>query len=97
MPASSNPLTHAPRAEKTFTTTGSGSQSLELTLGTGNHAVTLLPKWGVVTVAAGTLTIDYADRAGDGYTCFQGQVVPGGAESIDDAASTAGTEVVFYY
>ena len=97
MPASSNPLTSAPRASKVFTTTGSGSQDLTLTLGTGNHSVTLAPKWGIVTQAAGTLALDYADRPCDGFTCFQGQVLPGGCETLDDAASTAGTEIVFYY
>ena len=90
-----NPLTTPPRASKTFTTTGSGTQDLSLTL--QDSEIPLLPKWGIVTVAAGTLTLDYADRDGDGFTCFQGQLLPGGCSELDDAASTAGTEFVMYY
>ncbi len=97
MPASSNPLTHAPLASKTFTTTGSGTQDLELEITQGNQTIKLAPKWGIVTVAAGTLTLDYAARDGDGFTCFQGQILPGGCSTLDDANSTAATEFVMYY
>jgi len=97
--AFSRPLDGAPRASKTITTTGSGSQDLTLTVGTGTNKTTYSPQYGVVTVVggAGAVHIDYEDRAGDGFTAFQGMVVGGGCTSLDDANCDAGTEIVFYY